>query len=496
MDEVSKVSETLTLKREAVTTIRGVFQSFSYVGPAADVAILLLGTVAFALIATPLSIIVAWLIYGLWMLTPYEFSKFKTNAGSYYSYSAAATKNGALGPLALISWMGENFSGQSFGILGLAGFIFAISSYISRIPYLWIGFAIIITVYMFILPYLGIKLSTEYMAITGIMELLVLLVGAIIIIVRLGSSNSFVPFELPSGGAIGSFFFGVVFSIVDFTGLGTVTTLSEEIKDSKKRVKRALVIAWILAGIALIPASYALVMGWTTSIGPISSYATSPDPGLIVFLRYLGPVGFILLIIFTINSYFSYGVSKTNAVSRIWYSAARDKIVYPKFISKLHPKHQVPANAMMLWLGISFVLDLILGLIYGPVNAGLILLTMAGIAIISVHIVANTGLTLFSHGTLRKEGKSSILLHYVAPTVASILGFIVIYFTLTSEISAFYSSPTSLNLAYLFIVIFSILWVVIGGLSVMAYYLIRKPKILSNAGKFDLDELGGNVNEK
>ncbi|MEM3490308.1 MAG: APC family permease, partial [Nitrososphaerota archaeon] len=351
-------------------------------------------------------------------------------------------------------------------------------------------------VYMFILPYLGIKLSTEYMAITGIMELLVLLVGAIIIIVRLGSSNTLVPFEFPSGGAIGSFFFGVVFSIVDFTGLGTVTTLSEEIKDAKKKVKRALVIAWIFAGIALIPTSYALVMGWTTNIGPISSYATSPDPGLIVFLRYLGPVGFILLTIFTINSYFSYGVAKTNAVSRLWYSAARDKIVFPKYVSKLHPRHQTPANAMMIWLGISFILDLILGIIYGPVNAGLLLLTMAGIAIISVHIVANTGLTLFSHGTLRKEGKSSILLHYVAPTVASILGFIVIYFTLTSEISAYYSSPTLLNLSYLFVVIFAILWVVIGGLSVTAYYLIRKPKILSNAGKFDLDELGGNVNEK
>ncbi len=487
MVEKTLEPDSLSLKKDAVSTIRGVFQSFSYVGPAADVAILLLGTVAFALIATPLAIIVAWLIYGLWMITPYEFSKYRTNAGSYYSYSAGATKNGALGPLAMFSWLGENMSGQSFGILGLAGFIFAISSYISGITYLWIVFAVIITVYMFVLPYLGIKISTEYITITGIIELLVLVVGAIIIIIKLGSANSGAPFAFPTGGTVGSFFFGVVFSIVDFTGLGTVTTLSEEVKDSRKKIKRALVIAWILAGLALIPASYALVQGWTVGISPIANYASSPDPGLIVFQHYLGPIGFILLIIFTINSYFSYGVAKTNAVSRIWYAAARDKVIFPKSIGKINRKHHTPGNAMGTWLGISFVLDLILGLIYGPTNAGLILLTMAGIAIIAVHIISNTALTFFSHGVLRKQGNSSILLHYIAPTVASFLGFVVIYYTLTSELSTYYAAPTSLNLAYLVIVIFSILWVVVGGLSFMIYYMLKKPKVIEEAGTFDAE---------
>ncbi|MFG1449634.1 MAG: amino acid permease [Thermoplasmataceae archaeon] len=478
------INSDIKLQKGAVDTIRGVFQSFSYVGPAADVAILLLGTVEFSLVATPLAIIVAWLIYGLWMITPYEFSKFKANAGSYYAYSAGATPAGTLGPFALFSWMGENFTGQSFGILGVAGFIFAISSYISGIPYLWIGFAVIITLYMFILPYLGIKISTNYMAITGIMELLVLLIGSIIIIIKLGVHNTIVPFEFPAG-AIGSFFFGVVFSIVDFTGLGTVTTLSEEVRNSKKKVKKSLVIAWLLAGLALIPASYALVTGW--GLSSIGSYASSADPGLVVFRQYLGPAGFILLIIFTINSYFSYGVSKTNAVSRIWYSGARDGVIYPKFMARLHPKHKTPGNVMMVWLGVSFVLDLILGLIYGPTNAGLVLLTMSGIAIIVVHIVSNTSLTLFSRNYLKKTGESNFLLHYVAPTVASILGLIVIYFTVESNIATYISQPTAINLAYMVIVIFSVLWVVIGATAVTLYYKFKKPNVIAKAGVYDAE---------
>ncbi len=83
----------------------------------------------------------------------------------------------------------------------------------------------------------------------------------------------------------------------------------------------------ILTAIALIPSAYALTVGW--GISNIGSFASHPDAGLTVFYRYLGPVGLILLIVFTLNSYLSNGVSKATAVSRWWYSAARDNIVFP-----------------------------------------------------------------------------------------------------------------------------------------------------------------------
>lgn len=174
-------------------------------------------------------------------------------------------------------------------------------------------------------------------------------------------------------------------------------------------------------------------------------------------------------------------------MSRIWYSGARDGVIYPKFMSRLHPKHRTPGNVMIVWLGISFVLDLILGLIYGPTNAGLVLLTMAGIAIIVVHIVANTSLTLFSRNYLKKTGQSSILLHYIAPTVASILGIIVIYFTVESNIATYLSDPTTINLAYMVIVIFAVLWVVIGATAVTLYYKFKRPDIIAKAGVYDAE---------
>ncbi|MFP3280877.1 MAG: APC family permease, partial [Vulcanisaeta sp.] len=133
------------LKRGAVAFWHAVFQSFSFVAPAGDVAILLLGTAAFALGATPLSILLAWLIYGLWIIVPYEFSKYIVNAGSYYAYSARSS--GPLGVMALWYWMLEQLTGPAFGILGLAGFLYLISPAVTHIPYIWIVFALIIWAY-------------------------------------------------------------------------------------------------------------------------------------------------------------------------------------------------------------------------------------------------------------------------------------------------------------------------------------------------------------
>lgn len=81
--EVDRGSPSTEMKRGAVGLWAAVFQSFSFVGPAGDVAILLVGTAAFALGATPLAVLVAWALYGLWMVVPIEFSKKSVNARSF-----------------------------------------------------------------------------------------------------------------------------------------------------------------------------------------------------------------------------------------------------------------------------------------------------------------------------------------------------------------------------------------------------------------------------
>ncbi|AOL17452.1 hypothetical protein BFU36_12840 [Sulfolobus sp. A20] len=481
MTEENKKIEEYTLKKGAVGLWHGVFQSFSFVAPAGDVAILLVGTVAFAEQYTAISVLLAWLIYGLFMITPYEFSKIKANAGSYYAYSAEGSK--WLAPIALFSWIGENLTGPAFSLLGLSGFIFLLSSLLSSIPFLWIVFLIALAVYMGLLPYLGIRPSLNYVMYTGFAEAIFLVIASIIIVIRLGSANTIIPFTI-SLPYIPAIFFGAIFSILDFTGLGTVTTISEEMKESKKTVKKAIIYAYILAGISLILPAYALTVGW--GLSNISTYATSPDPGLIVFQKFLGIVGFALLAAFTINSYLSYSVAKTNAVSRIWFSGARDGIIFPKWLAYVHPKYKTPSHAILVWLSLAVVISLIFGILFGPVNGGLVLLDMAGVCILAVHAVTNSALSLYIKHTRQNYSPLDVIKFFLAPSIASVFSVLIIYFSLQSALAQAIAQPTSLNFAFFGATLMGVIWVLIG-IGISYYYLKRKPDILAKAGSFDAE---------
>lgn len=462
------MASSLSLKREVIAFWHATFQSFSFVAPAGDVAILLLGTAQFALGSMPLSVLLAWLLYGLWMVIPYEFSQRIVNAGSYYAYSARA--NGFMGVLALWFWLSENLTGPAFGVLGLAGFIYLLSPALSSIPYLWVPIAIATLLFGVILSYLGIRPSLSYVMYTGFAEAMFLFISALIIITMLGPRNTIAPFTLaPVGGALAPVFFGMIYSVLDFTGLGTATTVSEEVKNPRRTIKLAILTAWILSGIALIVPSYALTVGW--GIDKMSSYATSPDPGLIVYAKYLGVVGWALLVAFTINSYLSYMTAKVNAVTRIWYSAARDGILFRTLsLDKVHPKYGTPYRAVLLFLVLILIIDLVAGLIMGPTNAGVWLLTIAGLGIIAVHIVANTALTIYSWKT--GELRRNWLKHGLAPTVASIIGLVVFYFSVVPL------PPYPFNVA----VFLSFVWIALGFL-VATYYWARHKELLLGAGQ-------------
>jgi amino acid transporter len=411
------------MKRGAVGLWEAVFQSFSFVGPAGDVAILLVGTAAFALGATPLAVLIAWALYGLWMVVPIEFSKRIVNSGSFYAYSAQGLGGGG-GVLALWYWMGENLTGPAFGVLGLSGFIYLLSTTLSKTGWVWIPIAVATLAFGVILSYRGIRPSLQYTQWTGFLEIAFLVIGALVIVIKVGPHNSLAPFTLgPLHGAFSPLFLGVVFSVLDFTGLGTATTISEEVKHSRKLVSRAIFIAWILSGVALIFPSYALTVGW--GVHAMSSYASSPDPGLIVFRRYLGNFGWILLILFTINSYLNYMVAKVNAVSRIWYSAGRDGVLFER-LSRIHPVFKTPYQTTLFFFVVILVIDVVAGLILGPTEAGIWLLTIAGVSIIAVHIVANTALTVY----MAKAKVFNFLTHGLVPSVATIIGGIVIWYSI------------------------------------------------------------------
>jgi amino acid transporter len=452
------------LKRGAVGLWEGVFQSFSFVGPAGDVAILLVGTAAFAMGATPLAVLIAWAIYGLWMVVPNEFSREIVNAGSYYAYSARGLGGGG-GVLAVWFWMGENLTGPAFGVLGLSSFIYLLSTTLSNTGWAWVPFAIAILVFGVLVSYAGIRPSLAYTMWAGFLEIAFLVVTAIIIIIEVGSQNTLQPFTLtPLHGQFNPLFLGVIFSVLDFTGLGTATTISEETRNSRRLIRRAILIAWLLSGIALIIPSYALTVGW--GLPAMAGYAKSPDPGLLVYRHYLGEAGWLLLVLFTINSYLMYMVAKVNAVTRIWFSAGRDGVIF-RPLARVHLKFGTPHLVIAFFFVVILVINMVAGSILGPTEAALWLLTVAGICIIAVHIVANTALTVY----MARERKFKLALHGIIPSVATVMGLIVLWYSVYPLPQAPIGSA----------VVLSFVWLAIG-FGVALYYTKRHPELMTRAG--------------
>ena len=411
------------LPRNSIGAFRLVWQAMGTMSIAADAAYLLTGVALFALGATPLSILLGIVFYVFIMNTGYQFSKYISSSGSYFSF----TGNSLGGKMATFQAWNMIFYGtlgySGFGFLGLAAFITLINPSYSGLMF-WLPIAIAAALVAFIFTWFGIKVSTEYQIIGGLIEVIILVVGSLFIIINAGSSNTIYVFTtrfLPGG--IPQIFYSMIYSVVLFFGSTlSITALAEETREPGKAVGRALISTVVVAGSTLLLVSYAFTVGWGPSL--MGSFAGQPDPGLMLF-RKISYILFGLLIIFTVNSFMGYNVSVSNANSRIFYRFARDGILFlPRSIGKVHTRYGSPHISAFFVFLLSLIPAIVFGLIYGPETGGLVMLFANAYSAYTEHIIASVGLPLFA----RKRGEFRLFQHLIFPAIAiGVLGAVIFF---------------------------------------------------------------------
>ena len=459
-----------SLPRNRIGTFRLIWQAMGALSPAADVAYLLTGVALFALGATPLSIILGIVAYLLIMNTSYQFSKHISSAGSYYTFvgkslgGTFATYQG----WNMVFYVTLGYSG--FGFLGLASFLTLINPAYSG-PLYWIPIVLIATTIAFLFTYFGIKISTTYQYMGGILEIGLLIVGAIVLIIAAGHSNTLAVFTTKYvPGGIKQVIFSMIYSVVLYFGTSlSITSLAEETKLPKKSVPKALLATVIISGITMVLISYAMTVKWGPSL--MSSFASSPDPGLILF-KSVSYILFLLLVIFTVNSFMGYNVAVSNANSRNFYAFARDGVVMPRSLNAIHPKYGSPHKTALLIYVISIVISLTFGLLFGPLAGGLIMLFANAYAAYFEHILASIGLPFFA----RKNNFFNLLYHLIIP----IIGIAILLAVIVSTVY-----PALPSYPYNIAVIIGIAWL---GVSALLTYVEIKlhPSRVKNAGKYSL----------
>lgn len=458
---IEEIPEPNSLKKKSVGFWHDVFQAQSHVAPAADVALLITGIAAIALGATPLVIVMTWLGYFVLLNTNYQFSKYLSSSAGYYGFAANALGK-KWGILTGWLFMGDELLAfPAFGFLGAASLLYLLSPDLSSVPYLWVLLILPYMAFVFIIEYRGIRVSLNYALIAGIIEVSFLIITSVILIIMAGSSNTLNTFTLKfTNGSLAPIFLAFIIGITTLSGSGSVVALGEESKEPKKFIPRSMVWVMIL-NLSVILIAYALTVSW----GPhnMASFATSPDPGIIVFHQKLGIVVALIFVAIIYNSYLMFGLAINNSVSRTMYAMARDGVL-PKWLHATHKKYKSPHRILILITIAGFLFAVLNGIFFGPFNGGVYPFVMIGIMLLLVHLINNVGLGLFIR---RKHYKFSILYHVIIPLIASALIVVAIYYT----VFPFPGFP------YGVYAVVAAVWIVIG----VIYTLIRAKKVESIA---------------
>jgi len=401
----------------------GTFQAISYVAPAATAASFLVEETVFVGASTTFVFLLALIGVSSAMYMNYVFSGRISHAGGYYAYVRAG-----LGPkfgifsgwLYFINILGAL---AGFAVLFFAGVLWPLIPQLASNPYGWIPLAFIPLVLILVLLYRGLKPSLKYTIIGGLIEVVALIVISLAIIIKLGSHNTFVPFT-PNGNSFGNLGLATVYSILGFVGIGSVITLSEELHQPKKIIKKSIIIGMAITGVVYILVSYAMVAGW--GINKMASFSVATNPGFTVVDTYLGPVIMIIFILITLNSFLSNGIAEGNAFSREGFALARDGIVFPKSLATVHKKFGSPNKIIIIEWVVIVALTLAGGLIFGPFEGAAIITAVNGVVLYIVHILANFSLPIYGKRTLKLKLKGLLPLA-LGPVLATVVYAFAIY---------------------------------------------------------------------
>ena len=444
-------------------------QTIAFTAPLASVVTSLTGAAFYAKGALPLAILIAVISGLIWVNTPYQYSSKIASAGGFYTFTrkAIGPKYGLFDGLIYLMFEYAILANTTLFFAGvLIPAIFSDFFGITVSKYLWIPILIIFVLIFTILPYIGIKPSVRYALVGALLEVAILTILSVAIIVISGPKNTSVVFLPKLSGGITPLFEGVVLGTFLMTGASGAVYIGEEAKVPRKNIKKAMAVSFIITGVLFLLTAYALTIGW----GPtkMGTFASNLVPGLILSNKFLGLPFLITIIVVLFNSVFVSMVSPLNVLGRMSYSFSRDGVMPPWFV-KIHPKYKTPSNAIAFMGITSIIASIIAGLILGPEDGFLFLITIASLALFAGHIMSDFALPFL----FNKLNELKMSFHLVLPIISLIVLAFGVYFSVYPPIFPFFQASIAT----------AILLVLIGVY--VTYFAITHSESIGNIGMIE-----------
>ncbi len=415
-----------TLEPNVVSIWGLISQSMAGMAPTCDVVAFMTAGAAFALVALPLSYLFAFGLMFIEVNTLYHLSKHRGSAGGYYSYVSAG-----LGPRAALVTALMVIFYQTVSVAGVPVYVAGVFLPALARDYLgialpgwfWVPMILFFIGVPWVLSVLGIRPTVKTLVFTSSLEIVFLIVASAIIIARAPLHTPLAPFSFASVGVKGVAL-GMIFAITSFIGVGSHAPLGEESKGVRTQqgrlIGKAAILSLTMVGAALTISAYALTVGWGQA--KMASFATSPAPGVTVFLHYLGPVGAIALVVLAVNSALMDDLALMTSTSRVIYAVSRDKLLQTSFA--VVNGRRAPARSVTFVAVAATSVAIGAGLALGPSQAFNVLTTAVLFGLVTAHTLMNVSLMRISY---RERRATQVVFHMVLPVLAMGLFWYVLY---------------------------------------------------------------------
>jgi amino acid transporter len=161
---------------------------------------------------------------------------------------------------------------------------------------------------------------------------------------HLGAGTFLLPFYDPERFSWRFLSNGASIAVLTYIGFDGISTLSEEVKDPRRNVMRAMVGTCLIIGVLSAVEVYAGQLVWPAS----EAYPDIDTAYVHIAGRAGGPVLFAVmswtLVIATIGS----ASGAMLAGARLLYGMGRDDAIPKSFFGYLHPQHRVPSRNVLL----------------------------------------------------------------------------------------------------------------------------------------------------
>lgn len=376
--------------------------SVGFMGPVMAMSLNGIGVAGLVGTSVPFTFLVSFI--GT-MLVAYAFIRltgYVTHAGSVYALSGVTlgARAGFFGGFALLG----TYLFFAVCIAGACAVFFQAMMAELGLPFaegLWVIIPVVVGVLVLLLNLRESAVTARTLLAIGMVGIVVMLILGVVIVVRVGTGSAPVSTGLdfstllPGEAPISAIMTASVFGFLSWAGFESGTSLSEEAREPKRTIPRALGAAVILAGLIYTFMMFAQTVGFGTDAEGVAAFAGASSTLTALASSYIGPWFAVLISVIAFLVAFASLLSSTAAAARLLFALARDGFG-PSVLARTSPTTGVPGPAVVFVVAFTIIVACLAGILgAGSVDVYYWFATIATLCMVVAYGMTSVGIIRF-----------------------------------------------------------------------------------------------------